>query len=106
MVIMVLLPLYIAKSNSYTDTRYLHNSKPPDLCGTGLTKTHSDTCDGTVLSLDLVLDLFDRLEVFNRLDPQLVCCILATSSAVVTHIEDRLTRQRQGTKDESVKPKQ
>jgi hypothetical protein len=83
MVIMVLVPLFIARSNSYIDTRYLHNSQPQYLCGASLTKTHSDTRDGTVLSLDLVLDLFDRLEVFDRLYPQLVCCVLAISSALV-----------------------
>jgi len=69
----------------HTLTQDIYITHPPNLCGTSFTKTHSDTCNGTVLGLDLVLDLFDRLEVFDRLDPQLVCCVLTISSAFIQY---------------------
>lgn len=76
-----------ARSNSYmdtdTDTGYIHH---PDIIlgSTSFAKTHSDTCDGTVLGLDLILDLLDRLEVLDSLDSQFVCGVLTISSAHIT----------------------
>lgn len=48
--------------------------------GTGLGEAHSGTGDVAVFGLDLVLYLFDRLEVLDRLDTKLVRRVLTELS--------------------------